>query len=195
EVTDAPRQLPLQHPQRFSVYRQGKLRLAAGDLVAVTANGSTLDARHRLNNGDVFQVKGFTPAGDIELTNGWTISKGFGHLGHGYLSTSHGSQGRTVDRVLVVQSAVSAPATNRTQAYVSASRGREMALVLTDRKDELLKASERDDSRTTASEFVRRRTTWRQRMQGHVLRLRRQLGRERPRVPMSERIRELEASR
>src|SRR5581483_3742867 len=59
EVTDAPRQLPLHHPQRFSVYRQGKLRLAAGDLVAVTANGSTLDARHRLNNGDVFQVKGF----------------------------------------------------------------------------------------------------------------------------------------
>jgi hypothetical protein len=81
----------------------------------------------------------------------------------------------------VVQSALSAPATNRTQAYVSASRGREMAMVLTDDKATLLKASERDDARMSASDFVRRtRPAWRQRMTRHVLRLRRQLGWERP---------------
>jgi ATP-dependent exoDNAse (exonuclease V) alpha subunit len=91
------------------------------------------------------------------------------------LSTSHGSQGRTVARVLVVQSALSLPATNRTQAYVSASRGREMAVVLTDSKQALKDAIGRDDRRTSATEFARRKKlSWRQRMQRHVLRLRRQ---------------------
>ena len=111
--------------------------LAAGDLIQITANGTTND-KHRLNNGDVFRVKGFKGE-DVELSNGWVVGKDFQHWNHGYLSTSHGSQGRTVSRVLIVQSALSLPATNQTQAYVqSASRGREMAVVLTDSKQVVL---------------------------------------------------------
>jgi conjugative relaxase-like TrwC/TraI family protein len=188
--------LPLEHPGRFSVYRQATLRLAPGDQVQVTANGKSKDGKHRLNNGDVFAVKGFTKGGDIELSNGWVVAKGFGHLTHGYLSTSYGSQGRTVPRVLIVQSSLSAPATNRTQAYVSASRGREMALVLTDSKEALKETTARDDRRTSASEFVRlKRPSWRQRMQKHVLRIRRLAERTSSRLPEVEQRQRMEIGR
>jgi len=196
EVADDSPSLPLQHPARFSVYRQAKLRLAPGDLLQVTANGTSRDRKHRLNNGDVFGVKGFTTDGDIELANGWVVSKEFQHWNHGYLSTSYGAQGRTVPRVLIVQSALSAPATNQTQAYVSASRGREMAMVLTDSKDALKEASGRDDRRTSASEFVRLKPlSWRQRMQKHVLRLRRVAEQFKPRLSQVEERERMEVSR
>jgi ATP-dependent exoDNAse (exonuclease V) alpha subunit len=186
--------LPLLHPARYSVYRPGRLVLAAGDLIQITANGTTKD-KHRLSNGDIFGVKGFTPAGDIELSNGWVVAKDFQHWNHGYLSTSHGSQGRTVSRVLVVQSALSLPATNQTQAYVCASRGREMAVVLTASKQALHDASGRDDRRTSATEFARlKKRSWRQQMQKHVLRLRRLAEQGSSRPPQHERQR-MELSR
>jgi conjugative relaxase-like TrwC/TraI family protein len=163
--------LPLGHAERFSVFRASSIKLAPGDLIQFTANGKTLD-EHRLNNGDVFAVKGFTEAGNIELANGWVVGKQFKHWNHGYLSTSYSSQGRTVDRVLIVQSALSAPASNQTQAYVTASRGREMAMVLTDSKESLKDATAREDRRMSALELTRRkRSNWRQRMMEHVLRL------------------------
>jgi conjugative relaxase-like TrwC/TraI family protein len=186
EVSGDPAALPLKHPARFSVYRPGRVKLAAGDMIQITANGATKD-KHRLNNGDIHGVKGFTPAGDVELSNGWIVAKDFQHWQHGFLSTSYGSQGRTVGRVLVVQSALSLPATNKTQAYVSASRGREMAIVLTDSKQALKDASLRDDRRTSASEFARRKKlSWRQRMQRHVLRLRRVAEQTKSRQPEHE---------
>jgi ATP-dependent exoDNAse (exonuclease V) alpha subunit len=165
--------LPLQHPERFSVFRKGTVRLAAGDLVRPTAGGKTKDGR-RLENGQTYAVAGFTKGGDVVLDNGWVVGKEFGTWNHGYLSTSHGSQGRTVQRVLVVQSALSAPATSDTQAYVSVSRGKQRALVLTDSKAALLDAVAREDRRTSATEFARRpRLPLRRRLQHHVLRLRR----------------------
>jgi conjugative relaxase-like TrwC/TraI family protein len=195
EVADDPAALPLQHPARFGVYRPGRLTLAAVDLIQFTANGTTLD-KHRLSNGDVHGVKGFTAAGDIELSNGWVVAKDFQHWNHGYLSTSHGSQGRTVSRVLVVQSALSLPATNQTQAYVSASRGKEMAVVVTDSKQALKDASGRDDRRTSATEFVRlKKLTWRQRMHKHVLHLRRLAERTKLRSPHAEQEQQREAVR
>ena len=49
----------------------------------------TADGKHRLNNGARYGVKGFTPSGDILFDNGWTVSKDFGHLAYGYVTTSH----------------------------------------------------------------------------------------------------------
>jgi hypothetical protein len=43
----------------FGVYRPGELELAEGDLVRITANGKTIDEKHRLNNGSLYQVAGF----------------------------------------------------------------------------------------------------------------------------------------
>ncbi len=42
-------------------------------------------------------MEGFTRAGDIKLTNGFVVPKDYGGLTHGYVVTSHASQGKTVD--------------------------------------------------------------------------------------------------
>ncbi len=137
----------------YTVYHPVKLELAKGDVVRVTANGKTADG-HRLNNGSVYRVAGFTKAGEVKLDNGWTVPKDFGHLAHGYVATSHASQGKSVKHVLVGQSAVSFPASSAEQWYVSASRGKKSLTVYTDDKAGLLEAVERSDERTTATELV-----------------------------------------
>ncbi len=123
----------------------------------VTKNGLTADGKHRLNNGARYTVKGFNPSGDILLDNGWAVAKDFGHLAYGYVATSHASQGKTIDRVLIGQSAESFPASSREQFYVSVSRGRQQATIYTDDKKALLAAVSRSDDRVAATEFVNKR--------------------------------------
>ncbi len=151
-VGDSP--LPLEHAKRFQSYRPTEISLAAGDLIRVTKNGQTIDQKHRLNNGSIYRVRDFDARGNIVLDNGWTVSKEFGHLSHGYVVTSHASQGKTVDRVFIGESAESLGAASREQFYVSASRGREQVTVYTDDKHRLLEAINRPDDRLTATELV-----------------------------------------
>lgn len=151
-VGDGP--LPLAEAGKFQVFRANMLPVAAGDLLRVTRNGATLDGMHRLNNGAIHRVKGFSAEGDLVLENGWRVAKDFGHLAHGYVVTSHASQGKTVDRVLIGQSSMSFPASSREQFYVSASRGRQQAVVYTDDKRALLDAVRRSDDRITATELI-----------------------------------------
>ena len=147
-------QLPLDQAERFQVFRSGTLRIAPGDLVRITHNGQTADRKHALNNGSVYKVKGFNEKGDLVLDNGWTVAKDSGHLTHGYVVTSHASQGRDVQRVFVGQSAQSFPASSREQFYVSVSRGTEKVTVYTDDKRDLLEAVKRSDERLSATELV-----------------------------------------
>ena len=131
-------QLPLQHPARFEVFRPARLELAVGDRVRVTANGRSKDGKHRISNGALYTVQGFTRQGDPIIDRGWIIGKDFGHLAHGYVVTSHASQGKTVDKVFVGLSSQSFPAANERTAYVSLTRGKEQAVIFTDDKKELL---------------------------------------------------------
>ncbi|WP_161967473.1 MobF family relaxase [Fimbriiglobus ruber] len=144
-----------QRAKSIAVYDRSSLALAIGDSVRITANGKDLSGNHRLNNGSTYTVDGFTDAGNIRLNNSWVISKDFGHLAPGYVVTSHASQGRTVDRVLIAQSAQSFRASGKEQFYVSISRGRERATVYTSDKASLYEAIQRDDQRMLASELVR----------------------------------------
>jgi ATP-dependent exoDNAse (exonuclease V) alpha subunit len=91
------------------------------------------------------------------LGNGWTVSKDYGFLAHGYVVTSHASQGKTVKRVIIGQSADSMRAASREQFYVSVSRGRERATIFTDDKKALLEAVSRSDDRVAATELARSR--------------------------------------
>lgn len=100
-VEEGPK-LPTEHAKRFEVYRPTQLMLAVGDRVRVTAGGKTKDGKHRLSNGSLLTVEGFTKRGDIIVDNGWVVDRDFGHLTHGYVVTSHASQGVTVDKVFVV---------------------------------------------------------------------------------------------
>jgi conjugative relaxase-like TrwC/TraI family protein len=140
--------------QRFEVYRPVQLALAVGDRVRVTAGGKTKDGKHRLTNGSLLTVEGFTRRGDILVDHGWVIDRDFSHLTHGYVLTSHASQGDTVDKVFVAISSQSLPATNQRTAYVTLTRGKEQAVLFTDDRKELLKAISRPDDPTSATELA-----------------------------------------
>jgi ATP-dependent exoDNAse (exonuclease V) alpha subunit len=162
---------PVEYADRFEVYRPGHLMLAAGDRIRITTNGRTKDGKHKLANGDLLTLRGFTKQGDLIVDHDWVIAKEFGHIGHGYCVTSHAAQGRTVDKVFAGISSESLPATNRRTLYVAATRGKEQCLIVTDNKAELAKAAERRDEPLSATEFVqtaRRKPTLRQRLYKHL---------------------------
>lgn len=147
--------LPVELAKRFEVYRATQFALAAGDRVRVTAGGKTKDGKHRLSNGSLLTVQGFTKHGDIVVDHGWVIDRDFGHLTHGYVVTSHASQGVTVDKVFVGISSESLPATYQRTAYVAVTRGKEQAQIFTDDRKELLKAVMRPDDPMSATELVK----------------------------------------
>jgi hypothetical protein len=154
-VVKNTKQLPLNQATRFQSFHASSLRLAKGDRLRITLNGMTADGQHRLDNGALYTVKGFNRAGDIVLKeNGWTVSKEFGHLAHGYVVTSHASQGKSVQRVFVGQSSTSFPASSREQFYVSVSRGSKQATIYTDSKSALCEAINQSDERLSATELV-----------------------------------------
>jgi conjugative relaxase-like TrwC/TraI family protein len=141
---------------QYGAYRPDSVTFAAGDVLRITAGGKTKDGQHRLENGSLYTVKGFTREGDIRLANNWVVGKDYRHLALGYTVTSHSSQGSTVDRVFIGQSSESFPASNRQQLYVSVSRGREQAVIYTDDKAALAEAVKREDNRMSATELVRK---------------------------------------
>ncbi|MFO0884824.1 MAG: MobF family relaxase [Pirellulales bacterium] len=147
--------LPLAQAERFEVYRAKPLALASGDRIRITAGGKTKDGKHRLNNGALLTIHGFTKQGDLVVDHGWVIDRDFGHLTHGYVVTSHISQGVTVDKVFVGISSQSLPATDERTAYVAATRGREKVEIFTDDKEELLSAMTRQDDPMSATELTR----------------------------------------
>ena len=148
--------LPLEQAARFNVYSPESLPLRSGDKIRIAQNGfcGGKGGKHRLNNGSVYEVAGFTKGGDIKLQNGWTVAKDFGHLSHGYCLTSHASQGATVDRVFIAQSSASARAASKQQFYVSASRGRESVKIYTDDKTALREAVGASSVRLSAVELM-----------------------------------------
>lgn len=144
---------PTDLAERFEVYRPAQLDLAAGDRVRVTAGGKTKDGK-KLSNGSLFTVQGFNRRGDILVDGGRVIDRDFGHLAHGYVVTSHASQGATVDKVFIGTSSESVPATNQRTAYVAITRGKEQALVFTDDRTELLNAMSRPDDPMSATQLA-----------------------------------------
>lgn len=145
--------LSLKHAKRFQVYETGSLPLAYGDQIRITQNGYSLD-NHRLNNGAMYKIKGFTDEKNIILENDWVVPNDYGNLAHGYCVTSHASQGKTVDRVFLAQSADSFPASSREQFYVSVSRGREKVTIYTDNKTALKESVGRSGMRLSATELT-----------------------------------------
>lgn len=154
EIGDTPP--PLDQAARFQLFHPGFLDIAEGEVLRITHNGKTLDGRGRLNNGDLLHVTGFDKSGNILTQEKKTIAKEFGHLDYGYVTTSHGSQGTDVNRVLIGQSADSFPASNTAQFYVSVSRGQKQATIYTDHKADLLDAVRRSDDRISATELLSR---------------------------------------
>src|ERR1022692_1573231 len=179
--TDGTRAAIPTQTDRFDVYRTREIALAKGDRIRITKNGEAKVEGQakgtRLNNGDVFTVEGFTKEGDIRLEKGKLLPKNFGHFSLGYVDTSYASQGKTVDLVFIATGNESLPAANQQQWYVSASRGREMAKVYVDSKEDMRDAIARTGQRLSAVELTKTklRPSWRDRF--HQLLERNRVGR------------------
>lgn len=157
----AGKPLPLDKAERFQVYEAGAVALAMGDKVRITANGETLPDRqgntHRLNNGAIYSVAGFTKGGGIKLADEKgvrVVSGDFGHLAYGFCSTSHASQGKTAKTVLIAASSMSFPAISREGFYVSSSRGKKTVKLYTDDREALRDAVQASGGRMSATEFM-----------------------------------------
>lgn len=153
--------LALAQVARFQVYETDSVALAKGDRIRITQNGFSRETRRgarsaksRLNNGDVFEIAGFEKNGDIRLANGFIVPKDYGGISHGYVVTSHASQGSTVDKVLIALGTESLAAANRQQLYVSVSRGREAVRLYTDDKAAVMNAVRANAARLTATELM-----------------------------------------
>lgn len=149
--------IPLDKAKYFHVYEPKQTAIAKGDKIRITGNGKTEDGKH-LFNGTVFRAEGFDRAGNIKLSNGSTLSKDYGHFGLGYVMTSHSSQGKTVDKVIISQSSASFRASSMEQFYVSVSRGHESVAIYTDCKKDLLQAVSQSNERKSARELTNNRT-------------------------------------
>jgi hypothetical protein len=122
------RPLPLRSGS-FGVCRPRPLEVAAGDRILVRAN----DRISRLMNGEIVHVIGIE-SGVLQLADGRAIDTArFRAFTHGYAVTSHASQSKTVDHVIVVAERLDAKS-----AYVACSRGRHTCTVHTPDKAALL---------------------------------------------------------
>jgi conjugative relaxase-like TrwC/TraI family protein len=118
--------IPASAASTFDVGEARELKVTAGDWLLLQANHG-----RDFINGERVQVREIQN-GRIALADGRQIPTGFNTFTHGYAVTSHSSQSKTVDEVLLVASSRSFAAVNREQFYVSISRGRERVHVFTD---------------------------------------------------------------
>jgi len=140
----------------FNVYEAKDISLSKGDKIRITGNGKATDGKH-LFNGTFYNVNGFDKKGNIQLSNGSVLTKDYGHISLGYVMTSHASQGKTVDKVIISQSSMSFRASSKEQFYVSVSRGRQSVAIYTDDKIDLLRAISQSGERKSAIELTKQK--------------------------------------
>ena len=136
-----------QGPALFDVGEARELKVAAGDWLLLQANHGK-----DFINGERVQVRDIEN-GRIALADGRSLPAGFNTFTHGYAVTSHSSQSKTVDDVLLVASSKSFTAVNREQFYVSISRGRQHCHVFTDDADLLARRVTDSHERKAAVEL------------------------------------------
>jgi ATP-dependent exoDNAse (exonuclease V) alpha subunit len=144
--------LPLDQADRFQVYYKTELPVCVGDRLRITENYQ--DGDHRLNNGKLVTVRGFTPSGEIDIGDLKRIPRDFGHLAHGYVSTADAAQSKTVDTVFASISNDSMGGADMRRVYVTISRAREEVRIFTDDKEALQATARRDTPRRFATEVV-----------------------------------------
>lgn len=134
----------------FDVGLARDIELAVGDRLLIRAN---LPAAG-LKNGDLVEVAAFGMDGEIACRDGRKLPAGFRDFTHGYATTSHAAQGKTVDRGILLMAGEGIDAGNLKQAYVSNSRFRESQMIYTSDKEGALEAMQRPVDRKLALEMV-----------------------------------------
>lgn len=145
---------PLTHT-KISVYKAEKLEFSVGDQVRITRN----DAAQDLANGDRFRVVEVTPTSLVLDDGGKRVELATDkplHVDHAYVSTVHGSQGLTCDRVFY-EADSSSRTTARDVYYVAISRARQEAVIFTDDLSKLPRAIARENIKGAALDLRRDR--------------------------------------
>jgi hypothetical protein len=149
--------LPLDKARHFNLYRKTGIPLAVGDTIAITKNAFDLDGK-RLNNGQTLKVASIDDDNNITFTSinkaKYQLARGFGHISYAYTTTSHSSQGKTVDEVFISQGTFTHPAGSMEQFYVSVSRARDAVHIYTDDKPGLLEQVSQSGHRQSALELI-----------------------------------------
>ena len=130
--------LDLRKAPCFDVAASREIEVAVGDKILLRAN----DKKAKLINGEIVTIAGFGANGIIETSEGKSIPESYRHYTHGYAITSHKSQGRTVDHVVVAAARL-----NNKAAYVGCSRGRKSCTVFTPHKEQLFAGLARSSER------------------------------------------------
>ena len=141
-----------QHADKFDVFKLDMVELMLGDRVRITRNSKSVEG-NPLHNGTLHTVESIDAAGRVSFGEGMTLPNDAVHFAHGYCTTSHASQGKTVDNVFIAQSSGSFVASSLQQFYVSASRGRRRIRIYTDDKDALRNAVKHARIRKSASDY------------------------------------------
>ena len=142
----------------FDVGEARKISVASGDRLLIRGN---LKA-DKIKNGDIVEVAHFGSDGSIRLKDGRSLPASFRQYTHGYATTSHSAQGKTVDRGILILGEAGIRAANLQQAYVSNSRFRETQTIYTTNRKAAKNAMANDSERKLAHELREKRVReWR----------------------------------
>jgi ATP-dependent exoDNAse (exonuclease V) alpha subunit len=135
------------------LFREERRLIANGDRIQFRAPDRVLGVA----NGEFAKVVAIDDRrSTLRMDDGREVKAAVGrlrHIDYGYASTSHTSQGATVDRVIVnIDTARSAELVNRKQFYVSISRARHGVTVYTDDRSTLRHAVGRTREKSIALE-------------------------------------------
>ncbi|MGB9079338.1 MAG: AAA family ATPase [Terracidiphilus sp.] len=130
--------------------RLGAVREVPGDRLLLT--GNRRDADFRATNGELVKVRN-VDSGRIQLEDGRALPVNYRQFDHGYAITSHRSQGKTVDGVIL-----SADAMKQELFYVAASRGRSEIAIVTSDREQLRESLGISSARSSAIELAREQT-------------------------------------
>ena len=134
----------------FDVGLSRPLPVAVGEQLLIRANLKD----HKLFNGNIVQVARVMEDGTLILSDQRTIPPEFRQYSHGYATTSHAGQGKTIDRGIVLMAGDGIRAANLRQAYVSHSRFEESHTTYTTDKKAAIDAMARPAERKLAMEVV-----------------------------------------
>jgi conjugative relaxase-like TrwC/TraI family protein len=142
-------QITPKQARSFGVFAKREIEVAPGDVLLLQGNrrGPDLNA----TNGQFVTVKQFDEQGRMQLEDGRTLPEDFKTFNHGYATTAHKSQGKTVDNVII-----SGNAMTQEQFYVGSSRGRESIQIFTEDKEWLEMTAGISGARTSATELADR---------------------------------------
>jgi hypothetical protein len=139
--------------RKFSVFEREKITLSIGDRVRFTIN--VKHRRHKFLNNELRTVVG-VDEGKIIFDKGEIVRNDTAlHLDQGIAVSSHASQAKTVDQVIVSVPVRAFSQANEAQFYVTMSRARWAAMhVFTDSKVALRHAFTRPSQRLSSRELL-----------------------------------------